>query len=195
MRKFGTRFFRQLCLYVFLGCFVFLAGCGKDSGTPPEVLLEGASVVVGKTTPDSLKEAGFTINNLEKGLVNLPDQSWTTFIYLVKDKNSYASLILSNRSSKAKPVGQCVIEEVGFFGLDDTYKDLDLSINGVNLIGKTSEELAELYPGLELDGRESDDERFHYLTDGDYTICFQYKNDVLTDIDVKHSFNKSYEPK
>mgnify|MGYP007121861837 CR=1 FL=1 len=186
--------FRQGLCCMLACCFVFLVGCSKDSGTPPEVLIDGTPVVVGQTTPGSLKEAGFTTNHLEKMLVELPDKSWTSSIYLRKENSSYASLTLTNDSEKAKIVSQCVIQELGFFGLEDTHKDLDLTINGINPIGKTQEELAELYPGLELDD-DGGDYLFHYLTDGDYSICFQYEKGVLTDIDVKHSFNKSYEPK
>ncbi|WP_251493017.1 hypothetical protein [Otoolea muris] len=186
--------FRQLFLSGCLGALIFLSGCAKDPGTPPEVLIDGVSVVVGESTPGSLKEDGFTTDNVQKMIVELPDKSWTSSIFLQKDGISYASLSLVNESSEKKLVGLCVIEELGFYALDDTHKDLNITINGINPIGKTEEELTELYPDLELDDDEGD-YRFHYLRDGEYSVCFQYSKGVLTDIDVKHSFSKSYQSK
>ena len=39
---------------------------------------------------------------------------------------------------------------LGFYALDDANQDLNISINGVNPIGKTQEELKELFPDLEM---------------------------------------------
>ena len=57
---------------------------------------------------------------------------------------------------------------MGFYALDDENKDLNISINGINPIGKTQEELKELYPDLELDDDDGD-YLFHNLRDGEYT--------------------------
>ena len=100
--------FRQLFLSGCLGALIFLSGCAKDPGTPPEVLIDGVSVVVGESTPGSLKEDGFTTDNVQKMIVELPDKSWTSSIFLQKDGISYASLSLVNESSEKKLVGLCV---------------------------------------------------------------------------------------
>ena len=60
------KLFRQLFMGSLIGGLVLLAGCSKDPGTPPEVLLDGVSVVVGESTPGSLKEEGFETNDLGK---------------------------------------------------------------------------------------------------------------------------------
>ncbi|MCI8661790.1 MAG: hypothetical protein HFG69_00745 [Hungatella sp.] len=188
------KFFKQLFLYGLVGSFLFLAGCSKDPGTPPEVLIDGVSVVVGESTPSSLKEDGFSTNDLGKMIYELPDRSWTSSIFLDKDDVTYAMLTLVNDSKEKQLVAFCIIEELGFYALDDANKDLNITINGVNPIGKTEDELKELYPELELDDDEGD-YRFHYLRNGDYSICFQYSKGVMTDIDVAHSFSKSYQSK
>ncbi|MCI8831627.1 MAG: hypothetical protein K2P02_09560 [Lachnospiraceae bacterium] len=189
------KLFRQLRGLGVLCCCLFLAGCGpKDPGTPPEVLLDGVSVVVGESTPGSLKEQGFEVNDLGAMIFELPDRSWTSSLFLEKDGVNYASMSLVNSSKEKKFVDQCVIEELGFYALDDKNKDLNISINGINPIGKTQEELKELYPDLELDDDDGD-YLFHNLRDGEYTIQFQYGKGVLTDIDVMHSFSKSYQTK
>ena len=185
---------RQLILWGLLGSVVFLAGCSKDPGTPPEVIIAGVPVVVGEATPGSLKEAGFTTDDLGRMIMELPDRSWTSSVFLKKDGVSYASLTLVNDSKEEKFVSQCVIEELGFYALDDTDRNLDITINGINPIGKTVEELKELYPDLELDDDDGD-YLWHYLRDGDYSVSFQYSKGVLTDIDVMHSFSKSYQSK
>ena len=104
--------FRQLFLCGCLGAFIFLSGCAKDPGIPPEVRIDGVSVVVGESTPGSLKEDGFTTDHVQKMIVELPDKSWTSSIFLQKDGVSCASLGLVNESSEKKLVGQCVIEEL-----------------------------------------------------------------------------------
>ena len=81
-----------------------------------------------------------------------------------------------------------------FRSLDDTNAGLNISINGVNPIGMTEEELKAAYPELELDD-DTGDYRFHYLKNGDYSVRFEYGLGVLTDIDVMHSFSKSYQSK
>ena len=91
-------------------------------------------------------------------------------------------------------VGLCVIEELGFYALDDENRALDITINGVNPIGKTVEELKELYPDLELDDDDGD-YLWHYLRNGDYSVSFQYSKGVLTDFVVSNTFNKSYQSK
>lgn len=185
---------RHLILWGLLGSAVFLAGCSKDPGTPPEVVIAGVPVVVGESTPSSLREAGFTTSDLGRMILELPDRSWTSSVYLKKDDISYASLTLVNDSKEERLVGLCVIEELGFYALDDENRALDITINGVNPIGKTVEELKELYPELELDDDDGD-YLWHYLRNGDYSVSFQYSKGVLTDIDVSHTFNKSYQSK
>ena len=36
---------------------------------------------------------------------------------------------------------------------------------------------------------------FHYLKSGDYTVRFEYSKGVLSDVDVMHKFDKSYQTK
>ena len=43
---------------------VLSTGCGAEKGTPPEVLLDGTSVVVGESVPLDLTEEGFELNDL-----------------------------------------------------------------------------------------------------------------------------------
>ncbi len=173
---------------------VLLGGCKKDPGTPPEVLLDGTSVVVGAMTPADLEAEGWKLNDLGKMIFELPNRSWTSSIFLEKDGESYAMLVLVNDSKESKPAKKCMIEELKFYGLEDSNKDLNISINGVNPIGKTQEELKELYPDLELDDSEADN-LFHYLKSGDYSVRFDYSMGVLTDIEVTHKFEKSYQTK
>lgn len=62
---------------------IMLGGCsGGDPGTPPEVLLDGVSVVVGETKPYDLKEQGFSTDDLGKLIYELPERSWTSSIFL-----------------------------------------------------------------------------------------------------------------
>lgn len=173
---------------------VLLGGCKKDPGTPPEVLLDGTSVLVGAMTPADLEGDGWKINDFGRRIVNLPNKSWTSSIGIEKDGIIYAGLVLVNDDNVSKPAKECIIEEISFTSLEDSKKDLDISINGVNPIGKTQEELKEIFPDLELD--ESDnDYLFHYLNDGDYSVRFLYSKGVLTDVEVMHTFEKSYQTK
>lgn len=189
------KFYKVMSTIIAVLAIGILGGCAEqDPGTPPEVLIDGVSVVVGQTTPKELEEQGFETNAKELLLLKMPDNSWTSSIYLRKDRTSYASLTLVNDSKEEKLVNQCVIEELGFYALDDTNKDLNISINGINPIGMTQDALKEAYPDLELDDGSSD-YLFHYLRDGEYTICFEYSHGILTDIDVKHKFDKSYQSK
>ncbi|GAA6294143.1 hypothetical protein F220043C3_25770 [Enterocloster asparagiformis] len=172
-----------------------LAGCGsKDPGTPPEVLLDGTQVVVGQTRPSDLEAEKWELDDLGKMIFELPDRSWTSSIFLGKEGTNYAMLVLVNDSKEAKPAKDCVIEELGFYALDDANQDLNISINGVNPIGKTQEELKELFPDLEMD-EDDGDYLFHYLKSGDYTVRFEYSKGVLSDVDVMHKFDKSYQTK
>lgn len=174
---------------------VSLGGCGKkDPGTPPEVLLDGTKVVVGEMTPADLESDNWKLNDLGKMIFELPDKSWTSSLFLEKDGESYVMLVLVNDSKESKPTKNCTIEELKFYSLDDSKKDLNISINGVNPIGKTQEELKELYPDLEMDD-DTEGYLFHYLKSGEYSVMFEYYEDVLTDIEVKHKFDKSYETK
>lgn len=184
---------KLLTVCIMLAAFT-LGGCGsKDPGTPPEILLDGTPVVVGVTTPGDLKDAGFVTDDLGSFLYKLPDRSWTSSIYLKKDSVSYAGLTLVNESREDKYVNSCVIEELHFYALEDkTKEDLNISINGVNPIGMSQEELKETFPDLELDD-DTGDYRFHYLRNGDYSISFYYKVGVLDDIRVCHTFPKSYQ--
>lgn len=194
-RKKQMKFYKVMSTIIAVLAIGILGGCAEqDPGTPPEVLIDGVSVVVGQTTPKELEEQGFETNAKELLLLKMPDNSWTSSIYLRKDRTSYASLTLVNDSKEEKLVNQCVIEELGFYALDDTNKDLNISINGINPIGMTQDALKEAYPDLELDDGSSD-YLFHYLRDGEYTICFEYSHGILTDIDVKHKFDKSYQSK
>ncbi len=170
------------------------ACAAKDPGTPPEVLLDGVPVVVGETRPMELSDQGFETNDLGAFITKLPDKSWTSSIFLEKDDISYASITLVNDTREEQAVFSCVIEELGFYALDDTNAGLNISINGVNPIGMTEEELKAAYPELELDD-DTGDYRFHYLKNGDYSVRFEYGLGVLTDIDVMHSFSKSYQSK
>lgn len=188
-------YFKKLLLYCLIAGVIFLTGCSKDPGTPPELLIDGTAIVVGETTPGSLSSSGFTtINLLDYLMFKLPEKSWTSSFTLYKDDVPYASLCLTNDSKEEKMVGQCTIEEVKFTQLEDDRKDLDISINGYNPIGKTQEELKELYPELILDD-DDDDTQIHRINNGDYYIYFQYDKGVMTEIEVKHSFSKSYKSK
>lgn len=189
-------YFKKLSLCYLIVGVIFLTGCSKDPGTPPELLVDGTAIVVGETTPSSLSKSGFTtINLLDYLMFELPEKSWTSSFNLYKDDVSYASLCLVNDSKEEKMVGQCTIEEVKFSHLEDDRKDLDISINGFNPIGKTQEELKELYPELILDDDVDDDTQTHRINNGDYYIYFQYDKGVMTEIEVKHSFSKSYKEK
>lgn len=171
---------------------VALTGCGQSApGTPPDVRLNGTSVIVGETTPSDLSEQGFELNTLGSMISRLPGRSWFSSVYLKKDNVSYTNLVLVNESLEEKPLSKCVIEELRFYDLEDK-TDLDITINGVNPIGMTQEELKEALPELELDDADSK-YLFHYLNDGDYSVRFDYSDGVLTDISVTHSFPKSYE--
>ncbi|MCD7907494.1 MAG: hypothetical protein LUH04_07410 [Clostridium sp.] len=186
---------KKLLLMGSLLAAVLLAGCGKkDPGTPPEVLIDGTRVVVGETIPSDLESENCELDDLGKMIFELPDRSWTSSIFLKKDGVSYASLVLVNDSKEAKPAKKCVIEEMGFYALDGTNQDLNISINGVNPIGKTQEELKEIFPELEMDDDDGD-YLFHYLNSGDYSVRFEYSKGVLSDIDVTHKFDKSYQTK
>ncbi len=173
---------------------VLLGGCKKDPGTPPEVLLDGTSVVVGAMTPADLESEGWSLNDLGNMIVSLPEKSWTSSIFLEKEEKSYAMLVLVNDSKDSKFAKKCMIEELKFYGLDDSNNDLNISINGVNPIGKSQDELKEIFPDLEMDDDDSD-YLFHYLKSGDYTVMFEYSEGVLSDIEVSHKFDKSYQTK
>lgn len=174
---------------------VSFGGCGKkDPGTPPEVLLDGTKVVVGEMTPADLESDNWKLNDLGKMIFELPDKSWTSSLFLEKDGESYVMLVLVNDSKESKPTKNCTIEELKFYSLDDSKKDLNISINGVNPIGKSQEELKEAFPDLEMDD-DTEGYLFHYLRSGEYSVMFEYYEDVLTDIEVTHKFDKSYETK
>ncbi|WP_207707506.1 hypothetical protein, partial [Enterocloster asparagiformis] len=151
-------------------------------------------VVVGQTRPSDLEAEKWELDDLGKMIFELPDRSWTSSIFLGKEGTNYAMLVLVNDSKEAKPAKDCVIEELGFYALDDANQDLNISINGVNPIGKTQEELKELFPDLEMD-EDDGDYLFHYLKSGDYTVRFEYSKGVLSDVDVMHKFDKSYQTK
>lgn len=172
-----------------------LGGCGKNEpSTPPEVLLDGTKVVVGEMTPADLESENWELNDLGKMIFELPEKSWTSSLFLEKDGESYAMLVLVNDSKASKPVKNCMIEELKFYSLEDSKKDLNISINGVNPIGKSQEELKELFPDLEMDD-DTEGHLFHYLRSGKYSVMFEYYEDVLTDIEVTHKFDKSYQTK
>lgn len=172
-----------------------LGGCGrKEPGTPPEVLLDETRVVVGEMTPADLESDNWKLNDLGKMILELPERSWTSSLFLEKDGETYAMLVLVNDSKDSKPVKNCMIEEIKFYSLDDSKKDLNISINGVNPIGKTQEELKELFPDLEMDD-DVEGYLFHYLRSGEYSVMFEYYENVLTDIEVTHKFDKSYQTK
>lgn len=171
-----------------------LGGCSKDPGTPPEVLLDGTKVTVGEMTPADLEGEGWKLNDLGKMIFELPDRSWTSSLFLEKDDESYAMLVLVNDSKESKPAKKCTIEELKFYALEDSNKDLNITINGINPIGKTQDELKELYPDLELDD-DTEGYLFHYLKSGDYSVRFEYYEGELTDIEVTHKFDKSYQTK
>lgn len=186
----------KLLLICTLLATVVLGGCGKkDPGTPPDVLIDGTAVVVGEMKPADLEDKGFETDASEKFISSLPERSWTSSIYLRKDGVSYARLTLVNESKDDKRVSQCMIEELCFYSLDKKdSNELNISINGVNPIGMTQDELKNAYPDLELDDADSD-YLFHYLRNGDYTVRFEYANGVLKEIEIKHSFPKSYQEK
>ncbi len=174
---------------------VLCTGCGAEKGTPPELLVDGTSLIVGESMPVDLTQQGFETNDLGAMILELPDRSWTSAIFLEKDGKNYCSLTLVNDSKESKNVYSCVIEEVGFFSLDGENADLNITLNGANPIGMTEEELKAAYPELEMDDDESSEWKFHNLDSGSYSISFQCHNGVLTDIDVRHEFSKSYEAK
>ena len=100
-------YFKKLSLCYLIVGVIFLTGCSKDPGTPPELLVDGTAIVVGETTPSSLNESGFTtINLLDYLMYELPEKSWTSSFNLYKDDVSYASLCLVNDSKEEKMVGQ-----------------------------------------------------------------------------------------
>lgn len=172
-----------------------LGGCGKkDTGTPPEVILDGTSVVVGVTTPADLESGGWKLSDIGKLILELPDKSWTSSILMEKEGKGFVSLTLVNDSKETKLAKNCAIAEISIRSLDDPEKDLSISINGADPIGKTQEELKELYPDLELDDSGADN-LFHSLKSGDYTVRFVFSKGVFTDIEVKHKFEKSFESK
>lgn len=172
-----------------------LGGCGKkDPGIPPEVLLGETKVVVGEMTPADLESENWKLNDLGKMIFELPEKSWTSSLYLKNDEKTYAGLVLVNDSKESRSVKDCVIEEIKFYALEDTNKDLNISINGVNPIGKTQEELKEIFPELEMDD-DTEGYLFHYLKSGEYSVMFEYYEGVLTVIEVIHKFDKSYQTK
>ena len=189
------KFHKSLLTIAALLTIGILGGCAAaDPGTPPEVAIDGVPVIVGQSVPKELEDQGFETNAKDLFLLKMPDNSWTASIFLQKGGTSYANLTLVNDTKEEKLVNQCVIEELGFYALEDTNKDLDLTINGINPIGMTQEARKEAYPDLELDDATSD-YLFHYLRNGEYSVCFEYTKGVLTDIDVRHTFEKSYETK
>ncbi len=102
-------------------------------------------------------------------------------------------MTLVNDTLESKLVNSCVIEELKFYALEDkTKEELNISVNGVNPIGMSQEELKEVLLELELDD-DMGDYRFHYLHEGDYSVYFYYKHGVLDEIVVSHDFSKSYE--
>lgn len=50
-------YFKKLSLCYLIVGVIFLTGCSKDPGTPPELLVDGTAIVVGETTPSSLNKA------------------------------------------------------------------------------------------------------------------------------------------
>lgn len=167
----------------------------RSSGTPPEVVLDGLSVTVGKTTESELHKQGFTVDYRGAFLITMEGQTWTSSIWLEKEDLIYASVAIANTSRQEKRVGECTVEELHFYTLDQEKKGaLKVSINGVEPIGMTTEELKEAYPDLKL-GEETQGLQYARLNDGDYSVSFKYEDGVMTTIDVTHSFGKSYSQK
>lgn len=92
-------YFKKLSLCYLIVGVIFLTGCSKDPGTPPELLVDGTAIVVGETTPSSLNKSGFTtINLLDYLMFELPEKSCATSAVLSSDP----SLII--RTSKSLKV-------------------------------------------------------------------------------------------
>lgn len=197
---------------------VFSMGCaGFDSGKRPEVMVDGVGIEVGKTTPAGLTEAGFLIDEYGFDADQMPERSWTNGIYFGKERTGdaeydkemeeegvtvyygithYGSFSIANTSGFDKQSKDCRIEEVRFHALDGEYVDWSVSINGIELVGMTEEELLEAFPGLEKNEEKSDSDKTVYeLVDGKYSIIFTCCDDALDTAEVEHDFGKSYMPK
>ena len=184
--------FKKLFVVGMATLAVLLTGCGGGKGEPPEVMIDGVSLVVGESVPGDLTNQGFELNDLGAMIFELHERSSVSSIFLEKDGVSYGSLTLTNESRESKFVGSCLIEEIKFYSLNETNTDINITINGVNPVGMTLDELKAAYPDLEVDENSDSDYFFHYLRNGKYTICFHYTKDVMTDIDVQHEFSKGY---
>jgi len=188
------KIYKTILLAGICGLALTLGGC-EEKGEPPEVAVCGVPVIVGTTTPSELENQGFETDDLGAMILELPDRSWTSSIFLKKDNVYYGSMTLANLEKESKSIGDCLIEEISFYDLEDSEKaDLDITINGVNPIGMSQEELKKAYPDLKLDDGTGD-YLFHYLNSGKYSIQFEYAMEKLTDINVSHKFDKSYETK
>ena len=164
--------FKKLFVVGMATLAVLLTGCGGGKGEPPEVMIDGVSLVVGESVPGDLTNQGFELNDLGAMIFELPERSWVSSIFLEKDGVSYGSLTLTNESRESKFVGSCLIEEIKFYSLNETNTDINITINGVNPVGMTLDELKAAYPDLEVDENSDSDYFFHYLRNGKYTICF-----------------------
>ncbi len=196
---------------------VFCTGCGEN-GTRPEVVVDGVSIEVGKTIPKDLIEAGMVIDERGFDSMDLPKRSWSSSIYfgrtvppdaetekqaeeagvdpaLFSTVSSRGRIAIANASSSSKQAKLCKIEEVDFFNLEQEYVDYNVTINGINVVRMTEEEMQQNFSGLEKDPEKNiADETVYYQKDGDYTIEFTCYDGMVTGVSVLREFGKSYMP-
>lgn len=173
------RYIKKLFLAGVLALAVMLTGCG-DPGTPPELIIDGVSIVVGETTMSSMEEQGFTTDWF--GI--MPEDSYTT-ISLGKDHDSRGMYTIVNDSDRSCALSAGVIYGVKLQDLDEKELDFDVTVNGVSLVGMTKEELAAAYPEMEYDEYEENaDSDYYSMRDGDYSVFVWFTDGVMNSIHV-----------
>ena len=187
---------KRLSLIGIVFVCMLVTGCGMEiAKSRPEILLDGVSIEVGKTIPETLEEDGYRAEMQGIGGNSLPGETWSPSVYLKKEDMTVAGLTLANTSQYSRTASQCKIEEIRFFGLEKEYWDCTLTIDGVNPCEMTEEEILEAFPDLEREEDKEENVVIYSQVKGKYTLSFEYTDTILTRVEVQHDFGKSYLPK
>ena len=108
--------------------------------------------------------------------------------------SSRGRIAIANASS-SRQAKLCRIEEVDFFNLEQEYVDFTVTVNGIDVVRMTEEEMRQNFSGLEKEPETNiTGETVYYQKDGDYTIEFTCYDGMVTGVSVLREFGKSYMP-